>query len=103
MATSFTNNHDSSDLLRCPLSYRSYFLVRLAYGSFDIAPALGSMWLAGILVGIGFAPPPLFPWAGLVLLAFALVNLLIMLMVFSWVERWLALRRSRGILGCVFF
>ena len=29
MATAFTNNPDSTDLLRFPLSYRSYFLVRL--------------------------------------------------------------------------
>src|ERR1700736_6960622 len=92
MATAFTNNPDSSDLLRFPLSYRSYFLVRLAYGSFGIAPALGSMWLAGIFLGIGFAHPILLPWAGLVLLAFALVNLLVMQMVFAWVERWLARR-----------
>jgi ABC-2 type transport system permease protein len=102
MATAFTNNPDSSDLLRFPLSYRSYFLVRLAYGSFDIAPALGTMWLAGIFLGIGFARPASLPWAGLVLLAFALVNLLIMQMVFAWVERWLAQRRTREILGVLF-
>src|SRR5260370_22386940 len=58
MATAFTNNPDSSDLLRFPLSYRSYFLVRLAYGSFDIAPALGSMWFARSLLGIRFSRPP---------------------------------------------
>src|ERR1700687_5538638 len=80
MATAFTNNPDSSDLLRFPLSYRSYFLVRLAYGSFDIAPALGSMWLAGILVGLGFAKPGLMPWTLLVLLTFAAFNLLLMQM-----------------------
>src|ERR1700716_4551529 len=102
MATSFTNNPDSSDLLRFPLSYRSYFLVRLAYGSFDIAPVLGCMWLAGIFLGIGFARPTLLPWAGLVLLAFALVNLLIMQMVFAWVERWLARGRSGENLGGLF-
>jgi ABC-2 type transport system permease protein len=102
MATAFTNNPDSSNLLRFPLSYRSYFLVRLAYGSFDIAPALGGMWLTGIFLGIGFARPTLLPWAGLVLLAFALVNLLIMQMVFAWVERWLARRRTREILGVLF-
>ena len=28
MATAFTNNPDSTDLLRFPLDYRSYFLVR---------------------------------------------------------------------------
>ncbi len=32
MATAFTNNPDSSDLLRFPLTYGSYFLIRLAYG-----------------------------------------------------------------------
>src|ERR1035441_4418469 len=30
MATAFTNNPDSGELLRFPLSYRSYFLIRLA-------------------------------------------------------------------------
>jgi len=102
MATAFTNNPDSSDLLRFPLGYRSYFLVRLAYGSMDPATALCSMWLAGMLLGIGFASPTLLPWAALVLVAFALVNLLIMQMVFAWVERWLAQRRTREIMGVLF-
>src|ERR1700693_315658 len=35
MATAFTNNPDSSYLLRFPLSYSSYFLVRMGYGAFD--------------------------------------------------------------------
>ncbi len=102
MATAFTNNPDSSDLLRFPLSYRSYFLVRLAYGSFDPATALGSLWLFGILLGIGVASPVLLPWALLVLLVFAAFNLLLMQMVFAWVERWLAQRRTREIMGILF-
>jgi ABC-2 type transport system permease protein len=103
MATAFTNNPDSSGLLRFPLSYRSYFLVRLAYGSFDAATFLGSMWLLGISAGIGIARPSLLPWAALVLLTFAAVNLLIQQMVFAWVERWLAQRRTREIMGVLFF
>jgi ABC-2 type transport system permease protein len=102
MATAFTNNPDSSDLLRFPLSYDSYFLVRLAYGSFDPATALGSLWLFGILFGIGVASPALLPWAFLVLLMFAAFNLLFMQMVFAWVERWLAQRRTREIMGILF-
>src|SRR5580704_659049 len=43
MATAFTNNPDSSDLLRFPLSYRSFFVIRLAHGFFDPASALGSL------------------------------------------------------------
>src|SRR5271167_2924916 len=74
MATAFTNNPDSSDLLRFPLSYGSYFLVRMAYGAFDPATFLGSLWLFGILLGVGFAKPALLPWTLLVLLTFAVFN-----------------------------
>ncbi len=102
MATAFGNNTDSSDLLRFPLSYGSYFLVRLAYGAFDPASAIGSLWSFGIVVGVSFARPALFPWTLLVLLAFAAFNLLFMQMIFAWVERWLAQRRTREIMGILF-
>src|SRR5580700_2445782 len=62
MATAFASGPDASDLLRFPLSYRSYFLVRMAYGAFDPATALGLLWLFGILLGVGFARPALLPW-----------------------------------------
>ena len=102
MATAFTNNPDTSDLLRFPLSYRSYFLVRLAYGACDPATALGSLWLLGILVGVGSAKPELLPWGLLVLATFGVFNLLLMQMIFAWVERWLAQRRTREIMGILF-
>lgn len=102
MATAFTNNPDSSDLLRFPLSYRSYFLVRLAYGAFDPASFLGGLWSFGILVGVSSAKPAALPWTLLVLLAFVAFNLLFMQMVFAWVERWLAQRRTREIMGVLF-
>ena len=102
MATAFTNNPDSSELLRFPLTYRSFFLIRLAYGFFDPATALGTLWLLGILVGVGAAYPPLLPWALVVLGTFGLFNLILMQTVFAWVERWLAQRRTREILGLFF-
>ncbi len=102
MATAFTNNPDSGELLRFPLTYRSYFLIRLAYGYFDPASALGSVALFGVLLGTGVARPALFPWALLVLLTFALFNLVLMQTVFAWLERWLAQRRTREILGVLF-
>jgi ABC-2 type transport system permease protein len=102
MATAFTNNPDSTDLLRFPLSYGSYFLVRLAYGAFDPATVLGTLWSFGILLGVVVAKPVLLPWALLVILTFAAFNLLTMQMIFAWVERWLAQRRTREILGIVF-
>src|ERR1700757_5138741 len=102
MSTAFTNNPDSSELLRFPLTYRSYFLVRLAYGVFDPASALGTVGLLGILLGVSIARPLLFPWALLVLLTFALFNLVLMQTVFAWLERWLAQRRTREIMGVLF-
>jgi ABC-2 type transport system permease protein len=102
MATAFTNNPDSTELLRFPLTYRSYFLVRLAFGFFDPACAIGTLGLLGVLLGISIARPLLFPWALVVLLTFAAFNLLLMQMVFAWLERWLAQRRTREIFGVIF-
>jgi ABC-2 type transport system permease protein len=103
MATAFTENFDSSNLLRFPLSYREYFLVRLVYGSLDPASALGSLWLGGIAVGAGFADPSIFLWTAIVLLGFAAFNILLGRTIFAWVESWLARRRTRELLGIVFF
>ncbi len=102
MATAFTNNPDSSELLRFPLNYSSFFLIRLAYGFFDPASALGCLGLFGILLGVSFARPALFPWTLLVVLTFALFNLVLMQTVFAWLERWLAQRRTREIMGVLF-
>jgi ABC-2 type transport system permease protein len=101
-ATAFTNNPDSGDLLRFPLTYRSYFLIRLAYGLFDPASALGCVCLLGVLLGVTVARPLLFPWTLLVLLTFALFNLVLMQTIFAWLERWLAQRRTREIMGVLF-
>jgi ABC-2 type transport system permease protein len=102
MATAFTNNPDSSELLRFPLTYRSFFLIRLAYGFFDPASALGSVGLLGILIGVTIARPLLFPWSFLVLVTFALFNLVLMQTLFAWLERWLAQRRTREVMGILF-
>lgn len=103
MATAFTENVDSSNLLRFPLSFPSYFMIRLVYGCLDPSTALGTLWLVGLAVGIGIARPGLFLWAALVLVAFGIFNILLARMIFTWVERWLAQRRTREIVGVVFF
>lgn len=103
VATAFTEEFDSSNLLRFPLSYRSFFMVRLVYGSLDPATALGTLWLLGIWAGIGAADLRLMLPAGLALLLFAVVNVLLARTIFAWVERWLARRRTREIMGVLFF
>ena len=102
MASAFTENVDSSNLLRFPLSYPSYFLIRIAYGSLDPSTVMGSLWLLGMAIGIAFASPALFLSAGPVLLLFAIFNILLARMLFTWAERWLARRKSREILGVLF-
>jgi ABC-2 type transport system permease protein len=103
VATAFTETFDSSNLLRFPLSYPSYFMVRLVYGSLDPGTALGGLWLFGIWMGVTVADHRLFVPAGLALLVFGLANILLARMVFAWVERWLAQRRTREIMGILFF
>jgi ABC-2 type transport system permease protein len=102
MASAFTENVDSSNLLRFPLTFPSYFLIRIAYGSLDPATAVASLWLLGMAVGIGVASPAYLLLALPILLLFAVFNILLSQMIYTWVERWLARRRSREILGVVF-
>ncbi len=99
MSTAFTSNPDSSDLLRFPLTYRSYFLIRLAYGFCDPATGFGTVGLFGIFLGASVARPALLPWTLLALATFALFNLILQQTVFAWLERWLAQRRTREIMG----
>ncbi|HEY1802370.1 MAG TPA: hypothetical protein VGG46_15695 [Terriglobales bacterium] len=103
MASAFSESPDSSYLLRFPLSYRSYFLVRIFYGLLDPASFVGGFWLLGLTVGVGVAAPALLPWAAVVLFIFGLFNLLLTQMIFVWVEKWLVQRRTREIIGVLFF
>lgn len=103
MATAFTAPFDSSNLLRFPIPFSSFFLLALAYGVADPSSIAGSFWLACMAVGIGLANPGLLLWALPSLLLFAVVNLLLGRVIYAWLERWLAQRRTREILGVVFF
>jgi ABC-2 type transport system permease protein len=103
MSSAFTANLDSSNLLRFPLTFRSYFFIRMAYGAMEPATLLGLLWILGITVGIGVANPALLPWAALVLAIFAVENILLARLIFTWVERWLAQRRTREILSVLIF
>jgi ABC-2 type transport system permease protein len=102
MASAFTENVDSSNLSRFPLTFPSYFLIRIAYGSLDPPTLMAILWLLGMAIGIGWASPLLFVPAAAVLLLFAIFNILLARMLFTWVERWLAQRRAREILGVLF-
>jgi len=103
VGTAFVGTFDAQNFLRFPLSYRSYFLMRLVYGSLDPTTVVAVLWLAGLAAGISARVPRLLPWTLLVLGAFAAFNVCLSRAIFSWIERWLARRKSREILGLFFF
>lgn len=93
---------DLSLLLRFPMRFRSYVLLRFTLGVLATPNVVGSLALAGAAVGIGIAQPALFPWAALVLFSFALMMVLLLRMLLTWLDRWLAQRRTREIVGFFF-
>ena len=103
MASAFSENPESSYLLRFPLGYGSYFLVRIFYALLDSANFVGGFWLLGITLGVGIAAPRLLLGAALALFTFGLFNILLTQMIFVWVEKWLMQRRTREILTVLFF
>ncbi len=93
---------DFRNLLRFPLRFSAFYFLSAVYALADPA-ALGSLfWLACIAAGIVAARADLLPWTLLVLGAYALMNLLLSRMVFTWLERLLARRRSREAFFAIF-
>jgi ABC-2 type transport system permease protein len=103
VATAFSENIDSSNLLRFPLTFRSYFFVRIIFGSLEPATVVGVIWTLGIACGVIAAQARLVLVTVPVILAFMALNVLLGRMIYAWVERWLAQRRTRELFGIVFF
>ncbi len=102
-ASAFTDTPDTSFLARFPLRYAAYFLVRLAFGAVDLATLVGTLCLGGLVIGVAAAAPARLPWALAAAALFWAANVLFEQMVFAWLERWLARRRTREILALLFF
>jgi ABC-2 type transport system permease protein len=103
LAVSFRDAVDLSSLLRFPMGFGAYSLVFLIFGLLDVATILGTAALAGLAVGAGVADAGMLAWLLPALALFGVFNLLLTRAVFAWVDRWLAKRRSREILGVCFF
>ena len=93
---------DLSLLLRFPMRLSSYVVTRFFFGLLATPNVIGSLALAAAAIGIGVARPRLFPWAALVLFCYALMMILLLRMVLLWLDRWLAQRRTREIVGIFF-
>jgi ABC-2 type transport system permease protein len=102
LLASFQEQFDLSILLRFPVRFDSFCLMYLIFGLMDASTILGGLCSAGILTGITVARPDLFAPTALALVVFAAFNILLVRAIFAWIERWLAQRKTREILGAVF-
>jgi len=102
MVVSFQEPENLSLLLRFPVSFGSYVLDYLVYGLFDASSILGGIAVTGIWAGLVCALPGMIAWITLAAILFAAFNVLLTRMIFAWLERWLAQRRTREVLGMVF-
>lgn len=101
-AASVGAQFDFSNLLRFPLRFSSFFTLSVLYGLFDPGAVASMVWLLCMWIGLGIAQPAAIGWALIVLVAFAAMNLFFGRMLFVWIEKWLARRRTREILGFIF-
>ena len=92
---------DTTTFLRFPVSLPVYYTLWLAFGSLDPTVLVPILWLCGMFVGASVANPVLLPWAALVLLTFALLNLLLARLLMAYIERWMARRKTREIVGAL--
>lgn len=99
---SFQENADLSIFLRFPVNFISYVLLYILFGLFDVGSLVGGIALLGIWIGASVAQPGLIVWITLALALFAAFNIFLTRMIFAWIDRWLAQRKTREILGVIF-
>ena len=100
---SFQEHFDLDSLLRFPVGFGAFFLLHLIFGLVDASTIMGGLCSTGILIGITVARPHLFAWTALALGVFGAFNILLVRAIAAWIDRWLAQRRSREIVGALFF
>ena len=90
---------DPASLLRFPLRFGRYLVLRLALGLLTPSTIIGCLALFAAVVGIGLADASLAPAAFVVLAIYAAMNIFFSRMIAVWLERWLSTRRAREIFG----
>ena len=93
------SSFDPSSLLRFPLRFGRYMILRTLLGFLTPSTIVGCFALLAAAIGIGVAKPALALPALIVLAVYALMNVFLTRMIGAWMERWLANRRFREIFG----
>ena len=86
---------DPESLIRFPLSFPRYLTVRLFLGLLSASTVIGTVALFSAALGTSIANPGLALTAFAAAAALALTNMLLIRMIFAWVDRWLSTRRAR--------
>jgi ABC-2 type transport system permease protein len=102
VAASYQEQSSLGILLRFPVRMGSYFTLYLISGLMEASTIVGSLACLGIWLGIVLSRPQMAVPLAAVLVIFAAFNILLVRAVFAWIDRWLAQRKSREILGAVF-
>jgi ABC-2 type transport system permease protein len=88
---------DPASLVRFPLRFGRYFVLRSLLGLMTPSTIVGCLALLAAAVGIGIANKSLALPALVVMAVYALMNIYLTRMIGAWMERWLANRRFREI------
>lgn len=88
---------DPASLVRFPLRFGRYFVLRSLLGLLTPSTIVGSFALLAAAVGIGVADSSLALPALAAMAVYALMNIYLTRMIGAWMERWLANRRFREI------
>jgi len=91
------SNFDPASLIRYPLRFGRYFVLRTLIGFMTPSTIVGCLSSLAAAIGIGVAKPSLAFSALAVLTVYALMNLFLTRMIGAWMERWLANRRFREV------
>jgi ABC-2 type transport system permease protein len=91
------SSFDASSLLRFPLRFGRYLVLRVLLGLLTASTIVGCFALFAAAIGVTVADPSLAPAAFVVLAIYAAMNIFLSRMIAVWMERWLATRRAREI------
>ena len=96
---SVSKTFDPSTLIRFPIPFPRYLLLRTLIGLLTPSTIVGCLASLAVAVGLGVARHELLLPALIVMSAFAMMNVFFTRMLSAWFERWMANRRFREIFG----
>jgi ABC-2 type transport system permease protein len=95
---------DPESLIRFPVTFSRYLIVRLFLGLLSASTILGTCCLLAAAVGTSIARPDLAAIAFASAILLAITNMLMIRMAFAWIDRWLSTRRARELFtGLIIF